>query len=437
MRMTRRELWQILSPALAAGAAGGVTAAIWAEPVATVLGAAAGALGGALFAPAQAGPARTGPAPARPEPAAARAAQGGAAGLSLPHEAGRALLEELPLGVLLVDGEGQVRFLNPAAAEIFGRRQPGLFHASALRAPKLLAAIEQARAEGAPAAVEFAAMRSTELHLHAQVRPLSGSGTGGAHVALVVIEDVTQRRRSEELFRDFVANASHELKTPLASITGILETLQGHARDDPEAAERFLGIMAQQAERMRRLVQDMLSLNRIEQNERVPPREAQRLREIVGETVEALRPVAEGAGIALEAELPRAEDVALGSREELAQVFQNLIDNAIKYGRPGDRVRVERASDPGRPGMVGIAVSDTGPGIERRHIPRLTERFYRVSVPTSRARGGTGLGLAIVKHVLSRHRGALEIVSEEGRGSRFTAWLPLAPARAARDVARA
>ncbi len=406
--MLLREIGRSLTPAILAGAAGASAHFVWEEPVATVLAGAVGALGGGLLAP-RAPEGR--PAPVRPAPETPARAQ-----------SDRALLEHLPLAILRIDRESAVRFANPIAAELFGRLPALPFHAAALRAPKLLAAIEEARAEGLAVTVEFALMRGAELHLRAHLRPAAGD-------VVVLIEDITQSRRSEQLFRDFVANASHELKTPLASISGIIETLQGHARDDPEAAERFLGIMATQTERMRRLVEDMLSLNRIEQNERVPPRTPQSLAEIVEETVEALAPVAEAAGIDLQADLAGAEVAVLGSREELSQVFQNLVDNAIKYGRAGDSVAVRALpAGPETGGRVGIAVVDTGPGIARTHLPRLTERFYRVSVPHSRARGGTGLGLAIVKHVLSRHRGQLEIESEEGRGSRFTVWLPVAAA---------
>ncbi len=430
--MRLREVWQIAAPPVVAGIACGLTHLVWGEPVVSLLAAMAGAMAGDLLRPAREpqGAPRRAVVPAGP-------AERDRGTLDLPAGAGRRLLERLPLGVLLVDREGQVRFMNAAALELFGRCPPGVFHAAALRAPKLLAGIEETRTAGAPSTVDFTLMRGTELHLRAHLRALAERpGRGERDAVVIVIEDLTQARITEQLYRDFVANASHELKTPLASITGLIETLQGHARDDPAASERFLGIMATQAERMRRLVNDMLSLNRIEQNERTPPRTPQCLSEIVEETVDAMRPIAEAAGIALTVDLPVEEVEVLGSREELAQVFQNLIDNAVKYGREGDRVRVAPVTGgQERRGMIGIAVADTGPGIARTHLPRLTERFYRVSVPRSRARGGTGLGLAIVKHVLSRHRGQLQIESEVGRGSTFTVWLPLAPQAAHREAA--
>lgn len=441
--MILREIVSRLPPGLLAIAGGAIGHALWGEPAATVLAAGMGALAGGLFLQglggpqdAQAGEPRRTAAPPRARAPAGR--QQRAVDAALGSEAGRLLLDRLPLPVLVIDGADLVRFANSMAVELLERVPDGPFAAATLRMPKLMSGIAEVRATGRPGAVNLTAMRGRELHLRAHMRLLeTAEGAPLDHTMLdhtapdgtvvVVIEDVTQSQRSERVYRDFVANASHELKTPLASITGIVETLQGHARDDPDAAARFLGIMEVQAERMRRLINDMLSLNRIEQNERVPPRKPQRLRDILGETAESMAPVAARAGIAFEFELPGAEIVVLGSREELAQVFQNLVDNAIKHSRSGDRVRVSLAeARTGRAGMIGVAVSDTGPGIDRTHLPRLTERFYRVSVPRSRARGGTGLGLAIVKHVLSRHRGHLEVESALGEGSCFTVWLPVA-----------
>jgi len=352
-------------------------------------------------------------------------------GAGQPQDAGgEGLLECLPVGVLLVDASGQVPLMNAPAVEIMGRRPPGRFHCSLLRVPRLLETIEAALAESIPATVDFTLTRDGERHVRGAVSPLGPAtpplSDGTRPAVLVMLEDMTRSRRAEELHRDFVANASHELKTPLSALSGIIETLQGHAKEDPAATERFLGIMSAQAERMRFLVNDLLSLNRIELNERVRPREPQTLRHILGEVSDAMRPVAETAGVSLSVDLPEADVIVPGSFEELAQVFRNLIDNAVKYGVPGTHVQVRPVRDPvARPGMIGVAVIDDGPGIAREHLPRLTERFYRVSVSRSRARGGTGLGLAIVKHVVSRHRGRLDIESTPGKGSRFTVWLPV------------
>jgi two-component system phosphate regulon sensor histidine kinase PhoR len=259
-----------------------------------------------------------------------------------------------------------------------------------------------------------------------------GDAFGPEVQGIVQIEDRTETRRSEQLRSDFIANASHELRTPLASIIGYIETLQNHARNDPEARERFLGIMAREAGRMQRLVDDLMSLSRIEMSEHVRPVEEWSLTQIAAESAAALQPVALHHGVMLEIEVAPGDARVLGDRDQLEQVFTNLIDNAMKYGGEGGTVRVMAApASRAHPNRVGVTVADDGPGIPREHIHRLTERFYRVSAVSSRNKGGTGLGLAIVKHILNRHGGRLEIVSEPGKGSAFTVWLPRSGANAA------
>ncbi|MFN8947185.1 MAG: sensor histidine kinase, partial [Alphaproteobacteria bacterium] len=224
----------------------------------------------------------------------------------------------------------------------------------------------------------------------------------------------------------------HELRTPLSSLTGFIDTLRGHAKDDPEAQERFLAIMGEQAGRMRRLIDDLLSLSRIELNEHVRPSGSVNLGDVVEDAVHAMQPMAVAANIQLDYVEPASLPSVVGDKDELYQVVQNLIDNAIKYGRPHTAVMVQlgtRRAGPGEPGpspAVVLSVKDHGEGIAREHIPRLTERFYRVDVKRSRAIGGTGLGLAIVKHIVNRHRGRLVIESQVGEGSTFTVHLPLA-----------
>jgi two-component system phosphate regulon sensor histidine kinase PhoR len=247
---------------------------------------------------------------------------------------------------------------------------------------------------------------------------------------MIRIRDVSHIRRSDQLRADFVANASHELRTPLASLTGFIDTLRGHAKDDPAAREHFLEIMSGEANRMRRLIEDLLSLNRIEMNEHVPPSGEADVVGLVRDAADVLKPLADSENIKIEIE-DRPPLRAIGEHDELTQVFQNLMHNAIKYGRSGGHVRVRfgtSAADGAdrERAQIFIAVEDEGEGIPREAIPRLTERFYRVDVKRSREQGGTGLGLAIVKHILNRHRGRLEIHSVPGSGSTFTAWLPAA-----------
>jgi two-component system phosphate regulon sensor histidine kinase PhoR len=244
------------------------------------------------------------------------------------------------------------------------------------------------------------------------------------------LRDIAAARRSDRMRADFVANASHELRTPLASLLGFVETLRGPARDDEAARDRFLAIMHEQATRMARLIDDLLSLSRIEMNEHVPPTGRVELGEALRRVAETLQQKAAARGMRIEVAVPAGLPPAIGDADELAQLFQNLVDNAIKYGRPETPVRVAaRRADrplPGAEAAVAVSVADEGEGIAREHLPRLTERFYRVDTARSRAAGGTGLGLAIVKHIVGRHRGALEIASERGRGSTFTVRLPAA-----------
>jgi two-component system phosphate regulon sensor histidine kinase PhoR len=240
---------------------------------------------------------------------------------------------------------------------------------------------------------------------------------------------------------DFVANASHELRTPLASLIGFIDTLRGPARDDPPARERFLGIMADQAARMNRLIDDLLHLSRIEVVEHRPPEEDVDLPPLLHRIAAMFEPRAAQRRVQLVIDVPDTLPRIAGDEDQLEQVVQNLLDNAVKYGREGGLAQLTAAAVPAdpaaalpsalagggrwppRPG-VAIQVEDDGPGIPAEHIPRLTERFYRVSKGRSRAVGGTGLGLAIVKHVVNRHRGRLTIESKVGEGSRFTVWLP-------------
>ena len=223
---------------------------------------------------------------------------------------------------------------------------------------------------------------------------------------------------------DFIANAGHELKTPLSTLLGFIETLRGPARDDAAARERFLGIMQEQAGRMARLVDDLLSLSRIELNEHVAPTAHVALKPVLDSVAAALELRAAQRGIRIELKLPETLPEAQGERDELAQVFQNLLDNAVKYARRDSTVTVTAGTADGpTPAMVWATVADQSDGIPSEHLARLTERFYRVDNARSRELGGTGLGLAIVKHILNRHRGRLDIASTLGQGSTFTVWL--------------
>jgi two-component system, OmpR family, phosphate regulon sensor histidine kinase PhoR len=297
--------------------------------------------------------------------------------------------------------------------------------AAALRNPVVLAAAD-AVLRGEPArVVEFAVTVPVERHLRARFARIVGPALDGA-VAVLTLHDITELKRAEQLRADFIANASHELRTPLATLTGFIETLAGPARDDPEAREQFLAIMHQEAARMTRLVEDLLSLSRIELNEHVMPQDRVAPRPLLAALAETLALRARERGMRIQLALPDDLPDVAGDRDELAQLFQNLLENSIKYGRAGTEITVsgEMATRPEADGaFVSVAVKDCGDGIAREHLPRLTERFYRVDTARSREMGGTGLGLAIVKHIVNRHRGGLDIASTPGEGSVFTVHL--------------
>ena len=346
-----------------------------------------------------------------------------------------AVLDGLPDPLIILDNRLRILRANAAARELLGDAPAGRELSAALRAPALLEAAQHALRRTAGSRVEFELAGAVKRSLVGRVERLSGSASDEVSL-IVVLHDVTAEKRAERMRADFVANASHELRTPLATLLGFIETLQGRASEDAGARARFLAIMQGQAGRMSRLVDDLLSLSRIELREHTPPTSAVDVTRVLRGVVDALQPLSRARAAAITVDLPDGEPPqALGDGDELAQVFQNLIDNALKYGRRGTAVRiaarrVDRCPVPiGRVpagGLVAVAVADEGEGIAADQIPRLTERFYRVDAARSRELGGTGLGLAIVKHIVNRHRGALEIESALGRGSTFTVYLPAA-----------
>lgn len=348
----------------------------------------------------------------------------------------QAVLDVLPAGLLLLDDRGRVLFANEKAIEELGRAPNGMELTLLLRSPQLMEALTAAYSDLSPTEVSFSMHGAQERTLFATLMPMTTQD--GATRMIVLLQDQTRIRRAEQLHRDFVANASHELKTPLAAISGFIETLRSSAKDDPDARDRFLGIMAQQSERMRLLIVDLMSLNRIELNEHIAPRDRIALGDVVDaavrhvtEATSAARAARGEAGEApapaIEIDLPEDSPVVLGDRSELTQALANLIDNALTYGGQTQPPRVSVRIQEGARPRVALAVQDFGAGIAREHIPRLTERFYRVGSDPFHGKTGTGLGLAIVKHVAARHRGELVIDSRLGHGSRFTLLLPLAP----------
>ena len=343
------------------------------------------------------------------------------------------ILAALPDPLIMLDRRRRIVRLNAAAQELFGTASEGRDLTDVLRAPALLEAADEVLAGLSSRLVEFSIPGPLQSDFSARVERLP-SETADSTVAILALHDLTSVKRAEQLRVDFVANASHELRTPLSSLLGFIETLRGPARDDEEARHRFLAIMHDQALRMTRLVEDLLSLSRIEMKEHTMPTGRTDLDRLVRSVASSLEPPASEKGMTLEVAVGPLPPVA-GDQDELAQVFQNLIDNAIKYGRPGTPVRVvagDSLEGQRRLGLPAVAISviDRGDGIAREHLTRLTERFYRVDKARSRQLGGTGLGLAIAKHIINRHRGALDIQSAEGEGSTFTVVLPAAESQA-------
>lgn len=330
-----------------------------------------------------------------------------------------ALIEALPVAALLIGRDERVIAANRPASALAGAEMVGRHHGLALRQPALLDAVQRVLHGGAAEDVRHVIPGPSREVVHrVTVAPVAGG-------ALCTFLDVSDQEHVGQMRRDFVANVSHELRTPLTALLGFIETLRGPARDDAAARERFLSIMAREAERMNRLVRDLLHLSRVEAQERVRPTERQDLAAAIRAAAAALRPVAEEAHVTIEVRGAEAPLEVPADPDQLTQVLNNLIENAVKYGGAGGRVVVTLDRVPGPRGpMARIEVRDFGEGIEAVHLGRLTERFYRVDGHRSREKGGTGLGLAIVKHIVNRHRGRLTIDSRRGEGSVFTVILP-------------
>jgi two-component system phosphate regulon sensor histidine kinase PhoR len=343
-------------------------------------------------------------------------------------EAVRAVVAGLPDPVVVLDRAGRVLHFNAAAAELAPALRVGEPAQSALRAPEVIATLRRALASNKAQRVDYVHHAPIDRWLELIVTPVPLPASVGTPEAamLMIFHDQTPLRRVEELRADFVANASHELRTPLAALSGFIDTLQGPARDDASARERFLAIMRAQATRMARLIDDLLSLSRIELSAHVRPETPVDLAPILRQVVDGLEPLARERGVTIDVDMPPTSIIVPGDRDELLRLFENLIENGLKYGASGGKVDVamSTAAAPDGSPEVRVKVRDYGPGIAPEHLPRLTERFYRVDVGDSRAQGGTGLGLSLVKHILNRHRGRLLIESMPGKGATFTAVFP-------------
>jgi two-component system, OmpR family, phosphate regulon sensor histidine kinase PhoR len=340
----------------------------------------------------------------------------------------QAVLSGLPYPVIALSRREEVIALNGEASAIAPALRRGQSVLLGLRAPEVLQVMRRARESRSAQHAELFERVPVERWYEVIAVPISlPDRMSAGDLVLLTFQDRTPLRRVEAMRADFVANASHELRTPLAALSGFIETLQGPARDDAAARERFLDIMHVQADRMARLIDDLLSLSRIELREHLRPDQEVDVAVIVRQVADGLHALANERAVEIAITGPSSPLLVLGERDELMRVFENLVENALKYAASGKRVEIAlaRAEIASGKQEARVAVRDRGPGIAAEHLPRLTERFYRVDVAESRAQGGTGLGLALVKHILNRHDGRLTIESTPGQGATFTVHLPL------------
>ena len=340
----------------------------------------------------------------------------------------QSVVDALPQPRVVIGADERILHVNEPASRLVGAGATGRHFITALRQPSLLDTVEAVLGDGTARQTSYLT-REDGQDVTYSVR-CAAIETGPRHGVMLCFEDVTHIESAGQMRRDFVANVSHELKTPLTALLGFIETiLHGPARDDAAARERFLKIMEGEAGRMNRLVGDLLSLNRVETTERMRPTERVDLAVLVTSVLGRLRGMIDEAGLTLVTDLAEGPVMVPGDEDQLRQVLTNLIENAIKYGAEGDRIVASLSPPSFHPRMrcdtVELVVQDFGPGFDPVHIPRLTERFYRVDSHRSRQMGGTGLGLAIVKHIVGRHRGRIQIESTPGQGATFRVLLPV------------
>ncbi|TPW27539.1 phosphate regulon sensor histidine kinase PhoR [Martelella alba] len=328
-------------------------------------------------------------------------------------------LDEIDLGIYVLSANGSVLFQNRSASTTFGAVPAGAHISARMRAPGVLDIVRDTLTSGRSNQMEYSERLPSERVYLVRSVPVSGlNHAEETSLFLLMFRDISEARRIDRMRSDFVANASHELRTPLASLRGYIETLQGPAKGDAKAQERFLPIMLDQATRMSRLVDDLLSLSRLEVRAHLPPDKVVELGPLLEHVRDALLPLARELEVEIVLDLPDEPVSVNGDHDELVEVFENLVENGCKYGAEGGQVDVVLRVI--KPRGAEVSVIDHGPGIPAEHVPRLTERFYRVSVADSRSKKGTGLGLAIVKHILTRHRARLVVRSEVGKGTEFT-----------------
>ena len=337
------------------------------------------------------------------------------------------IIDSIPIPAFAVLSDARIAAANEEAISLLGSQILNRHYVTALRQPGILAAIDNSiRTMGRASGTYTITSESGDERYKVVATPL---GKGSAEATLVCFENISDLHTAGLMRRDFVANVSHELRTPLTAVVGFIETLRGPARNDPDAQDRFLGMMLKESQRMNRLVDDLLSLSRVEAAERQRPSDPVSIREVVEASISSLAKPLQEAEVEITFDIPNADIELQGDRDQLRQVMNNLLENALKYGAQGGMISI-KVYEVGHDALLRtkaarVEVTDSGLGIDPIHLPRLTERFYRIDEHRSREMGGTGLGLAIVKHIVSRHRGRIEIDSTKGKGSRFSIIIPV------------
>ncbi len=334
-----------------------------------------------------------------------------------------ALLEALSEPAIVLDSTLKVRAANHAARDLLGKLVPREPIDLYLRQPIAIEAMRESLVRRQLVERELVLSMPIERYFVLRSNPLLDPTDPDRSAIIVTLNDVTKLRLSDRMRADFVANASHELRTPLATLIGFVETLQGPAANDRAARAKFLDIMSREAARMARLIDDLLSLSKIEMDKHVQPDTPINMLPIIRDVGSTLAMRLDADSRFIDLRLPDQLPSVIADRDQMIQVFHNLISNALKYGRTGTAIVVEAKIDRQ---FMRMSVEDRGDGIASEHIPRLTERFYRVDTARSRNLGGTGLGLAIVKHIVERHRGDIAIASTLGSGTRISFTIPLA-----------
>lgn len=338
----------------------------------------------------------------------------------------KTILNGLSVAVFIIDAEQIIRFSNKAALKKFDLDKIDTALSNVIPAKACLEAAQKVLNGMPSASLELTLQDVVPTTYRLMITRLDSERTGSDARAIVSLEDISHIREAEQMRIDFVANVSHELRSPLTSLSGFIETLQGPAKNDLPAQDRFLSLMSDEAQRMSRLIGDLLSLSKLQASERVPPKDTLNVAQVLRRVTASLEPLSNTEKTNITLDISDDLPLVIGDPDELTQVFQNLIENGVKYSPQNTTVTVTAESDPSHTDQIRISIRDQGDGLDAKHIPRLTERFYRVDKGRSRDMGGTGLGLAIVKHILIRHRAYLHIDSTPGQGSIFSVFLPIA-----------